>query len=367
MRSLRLMHATLLLALCSMSCGRHEPPPSIGLAYPPHFRNIEAASLAVVDLEALTGGPPVRLVLDSSLVTDSAPVDVRRAESLVARPNVMAVVGPGNSRGALAAAPVYNAAGVTQLNPQATSRLLSRLGGRTLLMLPNDSIEGAFIARFLAESLAARRVSIFFTNDEYGVGLREGVEAALATRRISVVDKVPFSPQGEFAVLVRSSLQRARPDVVVVAGRVGSAMQIAQLVHDLAPGTEVVAGDGAMLPVQLGALAEAVLADLHVVSYWLPAPDDAAAARFSRRFRALVGREPEPADAYAYDAIMVAAAAIRAAGADRDDVWEWLSSLGGSRPPYPGVTGPIAFKEPPLSHMVMARIHGGRAEAEWPR
>lgn len=356
----------LLLALAA-ACGRSQAPATIGLAYSPGWHNAEAARLAQRDLAAMRPQRAIRVLLDSTLVGDSAQVEVRRAERLVADPSVMTVIGPSNSRGALAAAPVYSAAGVTQINPQATSHLLSRLDGRTLSLIPNDSLEGEFMAMFLAESLQARSVTIFFANDEYGIGLREAVERALADRHIRVADKVPFSESGPFAVLVGSSLQRARPDAFVIAGRYGATIQISRALHAAMPGADIVVGDGAMVPEQLDALGDSILASLHVVSFWVPEPGDTLAAQFSQRFRTLVNRDPEPSDAYVYDGIMLSAAAIQAAGADRDAVWGWLRSLGTSRPSYQGVTGPIAFNGLARSRMVMVRIRDGRAEAEWRR
>ncbi|HET9605210.1 MAG TPA: ABC transporter substrate-binding protein [Gemmatimonadales bacterium] len=357
----------LLLTMLAAACGRSPRAATIGLAYAPGWRSNDAARLAMSDLDAAHHAHTVRLLLDSTLAGDSAQVEVRRAERLVADPSVMTVIGPSNSRGALAAAPIYNAAGVTQINPQATSYLLARLDGRTLSLIPDDSLEGEFIGMFLADSLHARSATIFFANDEYGIGLREGVEHALSNRQIQVADKVPFSESGPFQVLVRSSLQRVHPDVFVIAGRSSATVEIARALHEVIPGAAIVVGDGAMVPERLATLGDSILASLHVVSFWVAQPGDTAAAEFSRRFRALLGRDPEPADAYVYDGIMLSAAAIDAAGADRDAVWEWIQSLGTSRPPYHGVTGSIAFNEPPLSRMVMVQIRDGQVEAEWRR
>ncbi len=365
--SLIVLRLFTLLLVAAVACDRSRDPAVIGLAYAPDSRNVEAARLAASDLAELSRHGPITLFLDSSFTADSAAVEVRRAERLVAVPGLVAVVGPSNSRGTLAAAPVYNAAGVSQINPGATSHLLTRLDGRTLAMIPNDSIEGAFITEYIAQVSGTHSVSIFFANDEYGIGLREGVESAMIARGLHVVDKVPFSPGGNFPVLIRASLRRAVPDVFVVAGRVAEAAAITRAIHQLAPGTMVVAGDGALVPDRLGQLGDSALASLRVVSFWLPAPGDTAAMLFSRRFRALFGREPEPSDAYLYDGIMVSAAAIQAAGADRNAVWDWLRSLGTSRPAYAGVTGPIVFGTGATSHLVMVGIRNGRAVAEWRR
>ena len=354
------MRAALLpLLVLAVGCSRRGTPAVIGLSYDPISRNVAAARLAAADLARSGEQRPIELALDSSLVGDTPDLDVRRAERFVARPEVLAVVGPSNSRGALAAAPVYNAAGLAQLSPQATSRLLGEVDGRTFTMVPNDSIEGAFLGRFIAEQLAPKVITIYFVNDEYGIGLRDGVEAALRRHHLPVADRVPFSTGGDFDVLVRTSMRRARADLVVVAGRVAAAGAILTAAHALNPDVRVVAGDGALVPERLMQIPDTALRSLYLVSLWQPDPRDSATLEFRRRFRALIGREAEPADAYVYDAIMTAAAAIRAAGTGRSAVASWLASLGGSRPAYRGITGPVSFGSRAAAHMSIVQVRDG--------
>ncbi|HWP69937.1 MAG TPA: hypothetical protein VNM36_02510, partial [Gemmatimonadaceae bacterium] len=47
-----------------------------------------------------------------------------------------------------------------------------------------------------------------------------------------------------------------------------------------------------------------------------------------------------------YDAFMLLAAAVRDVGPDRMAIRNWLESLGRTRQPWIGVTGPIAFNNP---------------------
>ena len=61
-----------------------------------------------------------------------------------------------------------------------------------------------------------------------------------------------------------------------------------------------------------------------------------------------------------YDALMLVAHAVREVGARRGVIRDYLLSLGRTRPPYQGVTGPITFtpdRKPPLR---MARLRGGQ-------
>ena len=71
-----------------------------------------------------------------------------------------------------------------------------------------------------------------------------------------------------------------------------------------------------------------------------------------------MGREPRHGDATWYDALMLASQAVRDAGPDRAAVRAWLESLGRTRPPYFGVTGPIAFTPDAARPLVMTRLRG---------
>jgi ABC-type branched-subunit amino acid transport system substrate-binding protein len=70
----------------------------------------------------------------------------------------------------------------------------------------------------------------------------------------------------------------------------------------------------------------------------------------SRAFVDLVktklNRAPGASHALQYDAFMLLSTAVREAGTSRRAIRSWLESLGRTRDPWPGVTGPIAFNRP---------------------
>jgi ABC-type branched-subunit amino acid transport system substrate-binding protein len=334
----------------------------IGYAFPQQGAPSVVVARAVLAARASrAGGPAVRIVYDSLSLADPAAVEVDRAHRFLALPRLVAVVGHGGSRGSLAAAPVYNEAHVVQLVPAATSRLLRRAGPWTLTLAPDDSVEGAFIGRFVAERLAARRITVFYVTDEYGAGLRDGVVAECARRGLAVVDQVPFGGRSDLGVLVDASLRQARPDVIVVAGRQRETGVIAREAQARLPGMRVVAGDGALNLPDLADSAGAAIDSVYVAAFWLPDDTARRSREFVAEFRRLTGVEPSPAQALTHDALMLAATAAGAAGADRGAIRRWLLDLGVGRPPYAGVTGPISFAPGRPARLLMARVRGGRA------
>ena len=314
------------------------------------------------------GGTAIRIVYDSVVQGDPPDVEVMRAQRLAETPNIVAVVGHGGSRGSLAAAPIYAAAGIPQIVPTSTSRLLRQAGLWAFRLAPDDSTEGVLIGRFTAERLGARRVLLFFTNDEYGVGLRDGVLAELAERDVAVLDKVGVDPSSDIPTLFEASLRRGVPDVIVVAGRHTETGRVARSAFGRVPRLRVVAGDGALLLPILPDLAGPAADSIYVVAFWLPDAPDSMSRAFVARFQRVTGHDPAPDDAMNHDALLLLAHAVREVGPDRMAVRGYLESLGGTRPAYHGIIGEITFmgaRKPPL---VMTRLQGGRVVrvADWP-
>ncbi|HEU4799214.1 MAG TPA: branched-chain amino acid ABC transporter substrate-binding protein [Gemmatimonadales bacterium] len=352
-----LLAGCLLLAACRNEAG----PVALGVAYQPQNLTLPAVELAIADLAAARqpGEPGIVHVVDSTLVGDAAETEVQRAESLVGTAGVVAVLGHSSSRGALAAAPVYDSAGIPQLTAIATSRRLQLAGPYTFALAPNDSVEGAFIGDFVAGHLGARRAALFCENDEYGRGLCSGVQAELARRDVQVVDRVPFSSASDYATLLEATALRIDPDVVIVAGRQMAVAAYAVAAAKHMPGVPVVAGDAALVLPDLADAAGAAIANIYVTSLWQPDAGNTASRRFIAAFQAKTGRPPGPFDALTYDAMMLLGRAIREAGRDPDEITEWLRDLGDTHPAYQGVTGSIEFGPERQSRLVMTRIMDG--------
>lgn len=347
-----------LLGVGLLGCDRPGPA-LIGYAFP--YTRAAVVQLAQESAAALPGSRAIRIVEDTAPGGDRADLEVARARRMVALPGLVGVVGHAGSRGALAAAPVYNDAEVVHIAPLATSRHLASAGPWTFALAPSDSVEGEFIAEFAAERLGAREAALFYVGDEYGEGLRDAVVSALDARGIRINREFLYDAGSDLETLVQAALQPRVPDVVIVAGRQTATAEIARHMSRYAPGIPIIAGDGALrLPVlaeRAGQAAEL----LYVVSFWQPDTTDARYRAFAGRYSQLTGDTPNPSDVITYDALMLLATAAAEAGANPAAMRRWLLSLGESRPAYEGVTGPLTLERTgwPLT---MVRIVDGRAQ-----
>ncbi len=332
---------------------------AIGFAFTYHLPQALKVANEELSLRRPAGGTEISIVYDSAGEGDPADVEVRRAERLAAQPGIVAVVGHSGSRASLAAAPVYNEAGIVQVTPNSTSRLLRSAGSWTFNLSPDDSVEGAFIGAFVADRLHASRVTIYYTNDEYGTGLRDGVVTALEQRGVAVLDRVPTDLTSDLAALVAASLKRGVPDVVVSAGRQLETGTIARLMRERGAPRAVVAGDGALVLPALARAAGPAADSVYAVAFWMADAPDSLSRAFVDRFRRVAGMDPVSADALSHDALMLLADAVWQGGPRPADVRRFLRGLGRGRPAYRGVTGPIEFGPGAQRPMVLGRLVGG--------
>jgi len=348
------------VAAGAAGCRRDAGPVRIAVVLPADFA--APALLAAAEINAAGGirGRRLEIVRDTVRLgtPDVESMDIVRARSVLRKP-VVAVLGHEGSGSSLTAAPVYNAAGVVQLVPTGTSRLLARAGPWTLALAPNDSAEGGFIAGFVRDRLRGSRALLFHSNDRYGIGLRDGVRAALAGRGVRVVGDVRYDALADLAVLAAAAVKRAPPDVVVVAGYAREVAHIAAALRAAGVRAPIVAGDGAHALPTLVATSPGAAEGMYVVTFWLPGAADSATRHFEAAVRSRLGREPAARDAMAYDGMRLLAAAVQAAGTRPGRVLAYLRALGVSRPRWRGLTGEIGFGAgagPP--RFVMGQVRG---------
>ncbi len=287
--------------------------------------------------------PGPLIVFDSAGASEAPDVEVARALAMVATPGLVAVVGHGGSRGSLATAPIYNEAGVVQIVPTGTSRLLQSAGDWTLTLAPNDSVEAEFMARFIRERFGPARVTLFYESDEYGRGLHQALAAALAPRGATLVTAVPYSIRNDMDAVVRLAARRGQPDIVIIAGRTPEAASLARASRRAFGPRPIVCADGVEIGDELRALAGPAFDDIYGVAFWHPGRPDSVSTAFVRRFERLNRSAPRGAHAMRHDALMVAARAVSEVGPDPAAVRAWLLSLGRDRPAYHGVTGEVMF------------------------
>ena len=250
---------------------------------------------------------------DSACAAESA---AAVAESFVADGRAAAVIGPTCSSACLAAAPIFDEAGLTSLSASCTAPTLTEQGFRSFhRMVSSDALTVQRAARFLYEDQGRRRLALVHTSDENPT-FYEGQVAALSAEFSAlggeIVSAIAVTAETDYAT-VMAALEEATPDqlfcacdadaaAALLAARAESALSALPLM-----GAEI--GWAHDLLDLAGAAAEGVTV---ISGESEPSEASAAlAARYEERF----GMAPDsPYYSNAYDAYQLVLAAIESVG-----------------------------------------------------
>lgn len=288
--------------------------------------------MAVRDFHRVHGheielGPP----LDSMCSPEGGRIG---AERIVAEGDILGVVGTSCSAAAVAASPVFSAAGIVMISPSNTSPVLtSDLRGNAgsdhhpgyFRISHNDLYQGQAVAGFAYSELGLRRVATMHDGDPYTTALA-GAFADAFTGHGGVIAAVGVIEKGQTDMgEVLAELAVARPDGVFFPLFEREAVPFIRQLrgYDGLEGVTLISGDGAFGPEFL-ALPQAE-------GVYFAGPEPHVGARLNRatgrtaaevlaEFEASHGElaQTTPYWAHAYDAAALLLAAIQRA-AVRDD------------------------------------------------
>ena len=340
--------AALLLGLLVISaCGRGSGPIQIGvtanftdpLSLPIRY----GAQLATEEINAAGGvnGRPIELVEREDYAdTDSA---IAVATDFYNSP-VVAVIGHGFSGPTLAAAPVYNGGTnpLLEIAPAASAPAVSDAGPYTFRVCPSDLAHGSALAHWARERLGLQRGAVFYTNSEYGRGIRSAFETEFASLQGSVIGAYPYLGDApDVGPYVDLLTRNKRAQFMVIAGYDPDARTI--LTEARAKGLTIPAmgGDG----LEQIALAGPVADGTYVTSSYFPETDTPANRRFVEAYRARFpgAGDPNGSGAAAYDAVYMLRQTMLRVGTDRQKLRDAFAGIGTATPAYEGAMGTIAF------------------------
>jgi len=263
------------------------------------------------------------------------------AQKIVSNPDYFAVIGHVNSSCNLAALPIYQDAGITDISAGASNPKITQMGYTVFFRtICNDTQQGPQMAE-TAVDLGLKKIAVIYANSDYGLGLLEAAKPKITELGGEIVAEETYVPgvDKDFTPQL-TKIKAAEPDVLLMmcdyteGGLILRQAKVAGLdnVRKIAC--------CAMQSEQMIELAGADAAEGCVILvYWNPLSTAPKAKAYAEKFQAEFGALPDEREAYGYEVPYIIKQAIEA-GATKETLADVLHTI-----EYDGVTGITKFDE----------------------
>ena len=340
-------------SVISQACAAEEVIVKIGHAGPisgsvAHLGkdNENGARMAVEELNSkgfIINGKKARF----ELVAEDDGADPKQGTAVAQKlvdAKVNGVVGHLNSSTSIAAAKIYNVAGIPQISPSSTSPVFTSMGFKTTFrVVANDGQLGGTLGRYAVQNLNAKTIAVIDDRTAYGQGVADefikGVKSKNPATKFAQRQYTNDKATDFNAIL--TSIKSSKPDVVFFGGMDSVGGPMLRQMKALGIVAKFMGGDG-ICTTKLPDLAGDGLGDNQVYCAEAGGVVDAqkkVEEEFRAAYKKKFGQEVIIYAPYVYDAVMTLVDAMQQAKSSDPAVYlPFLQNIN-----HQGVTGDIVF------------------------
>jgi branched-chain amino acid transport system substrate-binding protein len=266
----------------------------------------DGALLAVNEHNAANPGCTVKL---NPLDTEGDPQKAAAiAQQLVNDAATIGVIGPGNSGEVRVIGPIFEQAGMVAATPSATNETLARNNWRTFIRgLANDQVQGPAVAKYLVNTLGARKICVIDDSTDYGLGLAKAVAEQLGPDAVGGCAVEIKRGDRDFTAAI-TQVKNARPDAIFYGGYYTEAATLIRQLRDAEVNATFASGDASNDPEFVREAGDAAKGAL------LSCPCAPASGGFADRYRTAFS---QPAGTYSAESYDLATIMVKGIGAGR--------------------------------------------------
>lgn len=281
-------------------------------------------ALDEINRQGGVGGRPLQYVFEDSQSDPKQSVAV--AQKFASDPRIVIELGDFSSPASMAASPIYQRAGLVQFGFTNSHPDFTKGGSYMWSTSISQSDNAPILADYAVKDLGLRRLAVLHLNTDWGRTTKDLFVKAAQERGAEVVAAEGYLPEEKD---FRSTLTRVRdasPDALILISYYADGALIAQQVR--ATGlTQPIVASGSVYSPKFLELGGAAVDGVYTNTNFYPADPRPEVQRFVQAFKARYQEEPDSFAAGAYDAIVVAYAAIKQAGPDRKAIRDGLAAL----------------------------------------
>ena len=304
-----------------------------------------AIDLHVEEINAAGGvaGRPLQIIENDDR-SDSAQTTAI-AQRYVNDPEVLAVIGSFASTPSMAAAPIYQRAGLVQLCPSCSHPDYSRIGDYMFRNTTTQEIEAPAIAEYVVEEMGAKRIMIVHRQDDWGLSASANFTEKAEELGAEIVDDEAFlETERDFRPVI-TKLRELDPDVLHIAMFFTEAAILSQQLEAAGIDIPVVTTTSMFNPQYIVLGGEAVEGQI-VPATFFPGNPDPKVQAFVKAYEDRYGIHADSFAAIAYDSVGILASAMQYLADHNEEITRSnIKDAMFEMEPYDGVTGVAAFNE----------------------
>ncbi len=326
-----------------ITIGFHAPLSGDYAEYGNNFH--EAITLHVDDLNA-AGGVAGRMIeiIESDDRSDSRESSAV-AQRYVDNDDILAVIGSFASTPSMAAAPIYQRAGLVQLCPSCSHPDYTGIGEYMFRNTTTQEVEAPLLADYVVETLGAETIAVVYRQDDWGLSASGNfIEQAAEHGAEIVLNEAFLETERDFRPLI-TELASLEPDVLHVAMFYTEAAVLAQQLQSAGLDIPVVTTTSMFNP-QFIVLGEDAVEGYIVPATFFPGNPAEHVQAFVTQYEERWDETPDSFAAIAYDAVGILAGAMQFVADNGGELTrEAIKDAIFAMPPYDGVSGVAAFNE----------------------
>lgn len=241
------------------------------------------------------------------------------ATKIIGDKDIVGVMGPTFSGESDATGPAFAEAGLVTVSSSATNPDLTTHGWDTFhRILGNDALQAPAAAKFLTDTLKAKKVMVVDDASEYGKGLGDGIRKALGATA-TATDQIQ-QKQTDFSATVTKA-KASGTDALYFAGYYGEAGLLAKQLKQGGYKGTFVSGDGSLDP----GFIESASGAANVEGAYLTCPCLWATGDWAAKYKKINGTDPGTYSGEGYDVANIFLQGIEAGNTDRESLLKWVN------------------------------------------
>lgn len=301
-----------------------------------------AAKITADEINANGGinGKKIEFVTMDSKNDAKESCDIARV--FVDNKDIVAVIGDFSSTCSMAAAPIYQEAGLTMVSPSASHVDYAPIGDFIFGTMSMQADESRFQAKSEKNYQGYNSTAILYINNDWGVLAEEAFNEGAAAAGLEVTACESYVGGETDFKTVLTKLRQTNPEVLTILGQYAEASSIVNQCAELGWDVPIDVAGSSLSQQFIDLCAE------HANGIYSQAPffyeeSDSAQAAFGAKFTAELGYDPTIFGCIMHDTVEFIAKAIGTASdsADRTAVRNAIRDYEG----YSGLMGPIVFNE----------------------